>query len=252
MSYPGLSHDVAQLIDESRRRNGLPSVNLDEATAWRSGPDFKIETARHCLNLVWELVNEADDSGKSPATFDSVCAPVIHETLKLPTRIAGDADFWRWLTFIDDCNGADIVDWRYGQRRRDTIQPARPVYYGLGLMKKGMFAKLWTCANIMHVETHRKPYDGIEYADVDFWDSHIIDVDYGSVPSMARAFVKVVRDQKLPRGNPKTSDASIGYRELAKEIRRRNATVAFEVFDEAEAYEYILGIWSERESWCGR
>ena len=97
-----------------------------------------------------------------------------------------------------------------------------------------------------------EPYDGIEYADVDLWDSHVIDVDYGSVPGMARAFVKVVRDLALPRGNTSDSDKSVGYRDLAKEVRRRNATMAFELFSDVEAYNWIVALWEERQTWCKR
>ena len=253
MSYPGLPLDVARLIDETRRTEATSSLEVKDATIWKSGADFDESTAADCLQCCTDLT----ETESSHAEFDSKCAPIVHG-MNLSVRIAGDPDFWRWLTFTQGNWGAEIVDWRYGSGRGQsatsaaTNRKARPVYYGLGLMKKGMFAKLWLCADRMHVEGMSGKYDGIDYADVDLWDSHIIDVDYGSVPVMARAFVKVVRDLSLPRGGPKPPDAPPGYRDLAKEIRRRHATVAFELFDEIEAREYVTDVWNERESWCKR
>ena len=251
MSYPGLPIDSARSIDDMRRLDRSKSPDGDQFAVRKRGADFDESTAIDCLNQCCELIEAIEDEDATPAQFDSRCAPLIHSTLKLPARVAGDADFWRWLTFTQGCYGAEIVDWRYGRRHgTSTATPARHVYYGLGLMKKGMFAKLWICANVMFREGDPIPYDGIEYPDVDLWDSHVIDVDYGSVPTMARAFVRVVRDLSLKRGSPNNADVPTGYRDLAKEIRRRNATVAFEMFDDVEAYHWIQNVWNERESWC--
>ena len=194
----------------------------------------------------------------SRAVFDSHCAPIVHATLKLSVRVAGDPDFWRWLTFAQGHWGAELVDWRYGGGHRrlsssgDSSGIAREIYYGIGPMKKGMFAKLWLCAELMHTEEAPNPYDGIEYTDVDLWDSHIVDVDYGSVGCMARAFVKVVRDLSIPRGSPNSPNMSPGYRDLTKEIRRRHASIAFELFGDAEAQDFVKEVWDERESWYRR
>ena len=164
---------------------------------------------------------------------------------------SGDGDFWRWLTFTQAGFGAELVDSRYGGRG-DGLAIARPVYYGLRRMKKGMFAKLWMCADAMYVPDAEDPYDGIDYADVDLWDSHVIDIDYGSVAAVARAFVKFVRDGNLPRGKAKDPAAPVGFRDLAKEVRRRHATVALELLSEQDARDWLEGLWRDREAWCGK
>ena len=250
MSYPTLELDPARTIDAARRAGDV-AVDIDSRVRRKEGADFDNGTAFDCLNQCYDLLGMVDDDSSSPAQFDAQCAPLVHASLNLPERIAGDADFWRWLTFVRDCEGAEIVDWRYGRRTSDgSAGIARPVYYGLESMKKGMFAKLWICANAMYIEGETHPYDGIEYADVDLWDSHVIDVDYGSSPVMARAFVKIVRDMKLPRGEPNRPDAPAGFRDLAKEIRRRQATIAFELFDERVARAWVEDLWDERMLWC--
>ncbi len=251
MSYPGLGIDHAKDADLSRR-NGDDSPDVGGFVVRKQGDDFDEATAIDCLNRCAELVVMAKDEDWSRSAFDGRCAPIVHATLRLSPWIAGDADFWCWLTFAESGFGAEIVDWRYGRPSEGDPSPARPVYYGLESMKKGMFAKLWMCANAMHVASAENPYDGIEYADVDLWDSHIIDVDYGSVPAMARAFVRLVRDEELPRGEPNRPGARAGFRDLAKEIRRRNATIAFELFDDDGAYRWLERLWEERKSWCGK
>ena len=258
MSYPGLPLEVARSIDESRRNGSKSLLDVEHATIWKAGEDFDESIANDCLTQCCDLVETTKESGASRAEFDSQCAPIVHKTLNLPVQVAGDPDFWRWFTFTQGHWGAELVDWRYGSGHGKSVTSeslaakARPVYYGLGLMKKGMFAKLWLCADRMHIEGAPGMYDGIDYADVDLWDSHVIDVDYGSVGAMARAFVKVVRDLSLSRGSPNSVAAPPGYRDLAKEIRRRHATVAFELFSDAEAYEYVRDVWNERDSWCKR
>ena len=115
-----------------------------------------------------------------------------------------------------------------------------------------MFAKLWICANVMYIEEAADPYDGIDYPDVDLWDSHVIDVNFGSSAVMARAFVKFVRDMGIPRGEPRDPAAAAGFRDLAKEIRRRQATIVFEMFDEPNARRWVEELWRDRRSWCGK
>ena len=233
-------------------------MDIENVTIWKSGADFDESKATDCLAQCCDLIEKTTEAEMSHAWFDSQCAPIVHKTLSLAVQVAGDPDFWRWLTFTQGHWGAEIVDWRYGSGHgksttsTNAIVRARPIYYGLGLMKKGMFAKLWLCADRMHIKDASSMYDGIEYADVDLWDSHVIDVDYGNVAAMARAFVKVIRDLSLSRGSPNSPDVPPGYRDLAKEIRRRHATVAFELFDDAEACEYVRDVWNERESWCKR
>lgn len=251
MSYPGLSLDAARDIDAARRRRpGEPSPDIERVTAHKPGADLDVINAVECLNECWDLVDNTRTTAARPGEFDSQCAPLLHSTLRLPIRVAGDADFWRWLTFTSGGCGAEIVDWRYGGGRRAAKSGlARPVYYGLELMKKGMFAKLWICANLMYRENAGNPYDGIEYADVDLWDSHVIDVDYASVSAMARAFVIVVRDLQIPRESATEGANPSGYRDLAKEIRRRQPTVAFELFDDEQAQHWIRELWYESSSW---
>ena len=256
MSYPCLGIEAAKAAHEARV-GGRPATDA-ESTLHKPGADFDESRGIDCLNQCCDLALTARHDDWSAARFDGQCAPLLHRALALPPIVAGDADFWRWLTFSQGGHGAGVVDLRYhgGRRGKPTWSspagPARPVYYGLEDLKKGMFAKLWICANVMYVEDAADPYDGIDYPDVDLWDSHVIDVNFGSSAVMARAFVKVVRDMGMPRGDAKDPAAPAGFRDLAKEIRRRQATIVFEMFDEPTARRWVEELWEERRSWCGK
>ena len=256
MAYPCLGMETATKAYTSRLQGTPPRLD-GPTTLYRPGADFDESRGIDFLNQCSDLALTARDADWSAAQFDSECAPLVHRPLGLPPVVAGDGDFWRWLTFSQGGWGADVVDRRYGGSRgkpswSDLRGPARRVYYGLEDLKKGMFAKLWICANAMYVPDAADPYDGIDCADVDLWDSHIIDVNFGSSALMARAFVKVVRDMQLPRGNAKEPQAPAGFRDLAKEIRRRQATIVLELFDEPAARHWVEELWSDRESWCGK
>ena len=250
MAYPALSLDNARRLDSIRRQTTEPYP--EEQAQWKEGPDFLEETAAECLGQCWEVLADCVEQRLGPSAFDAACAPVLHGGLGLDISIAADPDFWRWLTFGRRGDGAEIVDRRFGGGRNRLLDEepsqARQIYYGLGSMKKGMFAKLWIRANLMHVPGVSNPYDGIDYPDVDLWDSHVIDVDYGSVPAVARAFVRVVRDLDIPRDG-RTSGLAVGYRDLAKEIRRRHASQILELLSDAEALEWVTGVWKERDRW---
>ena len=256
MPYPCIGIEAAKASYKARVEGTEPPPDA-EITLYKSGADFEASRGIDFLNQCCDLALMARDEDWSAAKFDCQCAPLVHQALGLSPTVAGDSDFWRWLTFSQIGFGAELVDLRFsGQRGKPAWSnpngPARPVHYGLEGLKKGMFAKLWICANVMYIEGAANPYDGIEYQDVDLWDSHVIDVNFGSSAVMARAFVKVVRDKRLPRGSAGNSVARVGFRDLAKEIRRRQACIVFEMFDDQTARGWVEELWNDRESWSGK
>jgi len=256
LAYPSLGLAAARILYTAREAKTTPPRDVD-ATLYKPGADFDEARGIDCLNQCCDLALTARDSDWSAARFDGQLARLLHGALNLSSIVAGDSDFWRWFTFSQGGLGVELVDRRYGGQRgklrwSDFSGPARPVYYGLGELKKGMFAKLWICANAMYIKGAADPYDGIDYPDVDLWDSHVIDVNFGSSAVMARAFVKVVRDGGLRRGEPSDPNGQAGFRDLAKEIRRRQATVVFEMFDDQAARRWVEDLWRDRKSWSGK
>ena len=103
-----------------------------------------------------------------------------------------------------------------------------------------MYAYLWLCAQSVLDLTLEDPYELSRRGDVDIWQSHVVRIDFGSVPQLARAFIRFVfpdeESQFLRREQ---------YRQLAREVTRRNASMAFELLDDSESLELIRDIWEQ-------
>ena len=110
MSYPGLPLDAARSIDDMRRLDLSKLPDADRFVVRKVGADLDESATIDCLNQCSELGVETEDEGWKLAHFDSRCARLLHSTLKLSPRVAGDPDFWRWLTFTQGYLGAEIVD----------------------------------------------------------------------------------------------------------------------------------------------
>ena len=53
-------------------------------------------------------------------------------------------------------------------------------------------------------------YELAQFGGADFWRSHVLRVDYGQSVSLVRAFVRIVKDKKLPMGDRKNPGAKLG------------------------------------------
>ena len=89
-------------------------------------------------------------------------------------------------------------------------------------------------------------------SDLDFWRSHVVRVDQGCCHALMQAFVSFVSNKDLPRGDANNPDAPAGFRDLAKELRRRFPTVAFELMDRKAANTFVESVWQDRKLWCGK
>jgi len=188
---------------------------------------------------LWEIAHDE----KPGAKFERQVRSITHERLNLSSKTAGDPDFWRWLTFSSDGELAELVDWRYGEA--EEAGSAKEKYFGFGKIKEGMYGYLWISADAVYDPTLEDQYELAKRGeDVDLWQSHIVRIDFGSVPQIARAFVKFVfpseDEQQLSRDE---------YRRLAPELSRRNASMAYELMDEDACLAFIEEVWEERATW---
>lgn len=206
------------------------------------------DAAHELLSELLEMVanNSALEIGSWKGRFDAEAAAKIHSTLQLTADVAGDPDYWRWLTFSNDGLGLQIVDYRYGDGSPGS---AKRSHYALEDLADGTLAKLWLRANSVYLGKVGD-YDLLgDLQDIDFWESHVLKIDFGRVPQLTRAFVQFVINNELPRGKNNDPAVDPGFRNLAPELTRRNATLAFEVLSEDECYELIETVWAERDSW---
>lgn len=237
-TYPTLSLEASRRAFDAHLAEKEIEPIIQDATVLVSGAEFDEALSIDLSNILWEL---ADGFEKPGYVFERRAASLVHQRLDLHPIIAGDAGFWRWLTFSVDGDLADLVDWRYPSQESGH---AREQYFGLGQMKQGMYAYLWLCAQSVFNPRAKDPYELSRRGDVDVWQSHIVRIDFGSVPQLARAFIQYVfpddESQHLHREQ---------YRKLAREITRRNASMAFELLDDLDSLELIDSIWEQRAVW---
>ena len=237
-SYPTLPVEAARRAFDAHVAEQAVEPIVQEATMQVSGAEFDEARSVDLSNILWELSHGFDKPGYA---FERQAASPVHQRLGLHSIVAGDAGFWRWLTFSVDGELAQLVDWRYPGQETGH---AREQYFGFGQMKEGMYAYLWLCAQAVFDPTLEDPYELSRRGDVDIWQSHIVRIDFGSVPQLARAFIRFVfpeeEEQFLSREQ---------YRQLAREVTRRNASMAFELLDDSESLELIGNIWEQRGAW---
>ena len=119
----------------------------------------------------------------------------------------------------------------------------------MGRINQGFLSAMWLRAEITYDEGQKDPYYLTQaVTDGDFWWSHVIRQNYAGCRNMAKAFVKFVAENNIPRGNTKVI-GNDGFRDLQPELRRRFATIAFEAMDQDSAYVFIDKVWRERETW---
>ena len=244
MTYPTLQEAAARNLFVKYTSGTSSELDLDAATLQVEGYSFEKEMAAELCNLLWEFAQRGE-RGKTGwgNRFERRAASIVHECLNLIPRIAGDPGFWLWLTFAADGELAELVDWRYG---KEELGSAAEHYYGFDKIKQGMYGYLWLRANAVYDVTLEDPYELTRRGDVDVWQSHIIRVDYGSVPTLSRAFIRFAfpseDEQSLSRDE---------YRKLAVELTRRNASMSFELLDDDAALAFVENVWDERRDWMG-
>ena len=248
MPYPCLKLDDAAILIKLYQ-NHAPALHSEVAnrTFERTGADFDRLTAKVALEDLLEYIEENCDQSGWQSLFDVYASSVLFKELNLGPELAADKDFWTWIVFAFDAIGATIVDYRYGDQ--DKPGTAQQGYYGLKTPKENLFNYLWLRAHSVRTE-HKSDEVIDQKPDVDFWKSHIIRIDYGSVNSIARAFCRFVDDKNLPRGKTNVAEEPTGFRDLASELTRRNATFSFELMDESAAYKFIDCVWGERDKWA--
>ena len=249
-NYPRINATNASQVLSIYRSRPLSQKELSELTSGNfdqgSNAEDLIGTSIHrCLEIYEEYL--ATDKNFRSGEFDHDLAELFHEEAKIQEHWARDPGFWVWITFANSSYGAFLVDRRFSKSTDSERGKALDKHYGLGLLHAGLFAKCW-----LHADISMKAagdYSMLEMTDVDFWDSHVLGVDYGHSMPMSYAFFKLIKDRKISRGEVNDPSVPIGYRDLASELTRRNPTVCYELMDTDIAYDYIENLWDSRTSW---
>lgn len=226
MKYKVISKANAKLV-HGLRANREPYLLVNYFDEVGSGEPLDMEMVEEARKRVEDCkLNHAN--GKAPGReFDAQASVALHESLRIPSTVAADDGFWRWLAFAEF---ADIVDWRHpgGAGFSEASN------YGIGTIWNNLIARLWFRSEIVFLPSADDPYDLAKRGDVDLWRSHILRVNPGSCRNYARALVRF----QCPDGT--RSRLSVDeIREFAKRVNRLQATVALEVLSEDDAYSFV-------------
>lgn len=230
MRYPTVSISDAKLALEAWRAGDhrLPKVTRVGSRE----PDFDeemVDDMCRALQGIRKSLGEPGEDRRYWARFEGEAAAVVHETLEVPPSVGADHEFWLWLVFGSGYDyPAGLVTWRHG--RGEAPYDARDSNYGITTsLEAGFFSRAWLRGRIGYDEGRDDPYELALRGDQDLWRSHILRTEYGQIPQVARGLLLFQYPDDHPK-KPRVSTKII--REMAKELRRRQAMEAYELMDE--------------------
>ena len=240
MSYQTIQIKQAEYL--YLRLNEEGSINqgdLNKFVTLKEGADYK-HVEDELFNIIDDVLERFREKPNGfGGLFDSDASIAVHRYLKIDPVIASDRGFWRWLSFVDGIY--EHIHFRYSKPGSEShVVPKH--YYGMGRVHESMFGYLWLRANCVYDSERDDPYEIARIGKVvDLWLSHIIRVDYGSIPALARAFIRFCELEK------KLSIPEV--RSLAKEVLRRSSTRVMELMTEDECFDFLEELWRERKKW---
>lgn len=244
IDYKRLTEASASRVLDDYQSGNLDSTRLSSYTEGQFVEPVCEQRIRTTMLRCLELYEfYAEDKKHRSGEFDNAVGKLLHTEADISTTWARDPNFWIWLTF-DDNVGTFIIDRRF--LKDDTERgTAKKIHYALATLKDGYFAKCW-----LHADISKEifgDYRMLDMHDVDFWDSHVVGIDYGFARNITGAFFQVIKDKKIERGDP--SGPGIGYRQLSKELTRRNPTICYELMEFHTALSYVQNVWEHRSEW---
>ena len=256
--YPKISSVDAKALLLSYKDGNLSDAIVTEKRSDYEKTDPKdIDKYYTAVYRLVELYQEMSKEGnirtasRLTQPYHALAAESLHKNLQLDVGPASDPSFWNWLNFGNDQLALILVDKRYGDSEGNPGS-ARDAYYGLNRLNEGFLSALWLRAEVtFDPENSDDPYQLTkEVQPIDFWVSDVIQREFGGNRTFIQAYLKFVAKEKLPEGVVNDPLKPTGYRDLTKELHRRNASMAFELMNASEAYDFIQGVWDQRKTWC--
>ena len=235
MRGKSLSQHAARRGIEAYRRD--PSYIVPESEIGQTGDGdwWDERRADRLADLLRAAKDALEESGeKADAfTFDAPACRIVHETLALPSNLAADDGFWRWLA-VAKC--PDVVEARHAGKE----SPAHVLNFGIGPVTSNRLAILWYRADMVYDANRDNPYHLATHpSHTDFWESGVIRPRYGWSRNLARALVRCqYRNPGSRRAHLHSTDPN-GIRELYKRLRRLHSTIAFEFLSDGELNDLL-------------
>lgn len=224
MKYSVISADKASTVLETLRGGGeIDAEDVDERGEGKAFPSDVLEHLQTRLAKIKakfpEALGKRDQAG---GQFEREACAVVHAAIPSEDpHMLADYDFWTWLAL----SFRELVEWRHGGKEG----VAHIANFGIGKREENLFYRLWLRAEIGKADGTK--YELSRRGDQDFWRSHIFRQDYGK----CRAFVHALVKLQFPDPGDKARWDTDHIRELAKRLRRVNATLIFESLDDGGA-----------------
>ena len=229
MRYPTISRSTADEI--ARRLVAGENPPIGPSVSWTgAGEEIDLEhvaTAFHHLEQAFaEFL--ADSPTSTPEEFEGIAAGQLHQALReLPIEVLDDPGFWRYLSL-------DKFWWFIAVREAGPLARGNHSAYIDGLRPSECVPlRMFLRAHAVGVDNDYTLASSLTRAS-DFWRSHVIRVRTGSAPSVARGFVRLQTEQRMP------TDV---LRPFAKRVNRLWSNVVLDRLDDDEADQVMRDLY---------
>ena len=227
MRYPTLSRSRTENLAH-RLVAGGPDPNWELEREWAgSGPDVDLSPLREAL----EAMRAAHDEGEAATAeeLEGRFAGDVHRALRdLPIEILDDPGFWRYLSLAE-------FWWFVRLREGGPIARGNVMTYvdgGRECVPLRMF---------LRAQAIRKGDDyslaGALPRATDFWRSHVLRVNTGTAPQLARSLARLQLETRM---------VSEEIRPLARELNRLWSNIVFHVYEEEDCDEVLRDLYEKR------
>lgn len=229
MKYPVLSHSNLTEIADKRIQD--IEVEVDPYVEW-VGSGEQIDLAP-IQSVAASIVSGTDDWAKGSKDVDKYegqKSQALYDALSpLPIPILDDRGFWRYLSarlFWD------FIVWRHPTSFKPDGTYLK--YVDGAVNTESVLVRMFLRAAALGGQDTSSLAGGIDEAG-DFWRSHIIRVQTGFAPPLARSFAMKQKAGRL---------TTVPIRAAAKRLNRTWSNVILHMYDEEEASDIVDEIWS--------
>jgi hypothetical protein len=230
LRYPTISLDKAQTLLSQFLVNGWSPINAD--LVWEGeGESFDLLcTSTSEKSCLIESLNGQRDNGFDLDQIEGkVAIQLVKDLEQIPIGVLDDPGFWRFLTFGPFWS---FVYWR----EKDQLEGKNAlVYVDARDSSECVLTRMYIRGRISQNPEDEEIAAALKGA-TDFWRSHLIRVQNGYAPELARSFVKLMRDQRMVTGT---------LRKFAKRLNRHWANVELGIYSRDQAKKMLDEIYED-------
>jgi len=227
MRYPTLTSAACARLAKQMLEGERPSIE-PHVTWVGHGADLDLTTVEIAALEICDLYEAWDSKDLDPVEGKASC--LLFEALAhVPNQVLDDKGFWRYLSLEFFW---DFIAWR---EREAFSRGNHLTYVSAEKNTEAVLPRMYLRARAVEGDVYRDLPSALTES-VDFWRSHVIRVQIGTAPPLARAFVIKQRDERL-----KTDPV----REVAKALHRTWSNIVPHVYEDDEARALIDEIWDE-------